>query len=268
MTLKKKIQTGLKILGAFSALGLVILLLGFVNSKRHELNCWRLDVEVNRANGYYFVDDKDILHAIYALGDSLINSPMVDIDTDKLQLVVNAVPGVRRADVFKTIDGRVSVNVEQCQPLVRIMNRDGSGFYLDRDGSSLPLSKKFTARVPVVLGDLSEPQGLSVHALAANDELAQRSKLDEIYQLFSFIDEHEILKHQVDHIELNTYGEFTIIPRVGNHKIIIGTLNKLEEKAEKLMTFYKQNISQRDLNRYTEIDLRYKRQVICRKRNY
>jgi cell division protein FtsQ len=225
-------------------------------------------VDVNRANGYYFVDDKDILHAIYALGDSLVNTPMVDIDTEKLQSVVNAVPGVRRADVFKTIDGRVAVKVEQCQPLVRIINKDGTGFYLDHDGSSVPLSNRFTARVPVVLGDISEPKGLSVHALAANEELAQRSKLDEIYELMNFINQHELLKHQVDHIELDKYGEFTIIPRVGNHKIILGAINDLENKVEKLMTFYKQNISQRDLNKYTEIDLRYKRQVVCRKRNY
>lgn len=261
---KKLMRTALRIMGV----ALLLVILGFVNGERKEKICWNLEVKVDRQDGSYFVDEDEIKKAILALGDSLVGSRISDVDVQIVRSTVAKMPAVRSADVYKTVDGRIQVNVKQCQPLVRIINSDGTGFYLDKDGGTAPLSKKFTARVPVVVGAINEPLGLSVHALRLNQELADQSCLDEIFSLFEYIEDDEFLSAQVDHVYRNQFGEYTIIPRVGNHNIQIGEVNNLDQKFGKLMAFYQQNIGKRDLNKYTDIDLRYRKQVVCRKRSY
>jgi len=261
---KKWLRVTLRILGAAA----LLTILGFVNAKRNASSCWNLEVKVDRQDGSYFVDEDEIRNTILGLGDSPVGSKLTDIDVQNIRSTVAKMPAVRNADVYKTVDGRLQVHVKQCQPLVRIINSDGSGFYLDKDGGTAPLSKKFTARVPIVMGSISEPAGLSVHALRLNPELADQSCLDEIFTLFEYIEEDEFLSAQVDHVYRNAFGEYTIIPRVGNHNIQIGEITKLDQKFGKLMAFYKQNIGKRDLNKYTDIDLRYKNQVVCRKRSF
>jgi cell division protein FtsQ len=246
----------------------VLVLLGFVNNERQGTRCWEVDIRVDRADGFYFVDEDEVSKVVNTLGDSLLNTRMEDISAEHIRKAVKDMPGVRDAEVYKSIDGRLEIIVKQCQPIVRVLNRDGTGFYLDKDGGSVPLSRKFTARVPIVLGDLNEPMGLSIHALHANSELAERSLLDEIYNLIEFINKDELLKAQLDHVVVDEYDEFTIIPRVGNHDIKIGEISDLDGKFEKLKLFYAQNLHERDLNKYTAIDLRFKQQVVCRKRSY
>lgn len=266
--MKKKFRNIAKVmLSIVAVLGLLVLL-GFVNNEREGTRCWDVDIRVDRADGFYFVDENEVSRVVNTLGDSLINTRMADISAEHIRNAVKAMPGVREAEVYKSIDGRLEIIVRQCQPLARVLNADGSGFYLDKDGGTVPLSRKFTARVPIILGELNEPMGLSIHALHANQELSETSFLDEIYELMEFINNDELLKAQLDHLVVNRYGEFTMIPRVGNHEIKIGVAENLDSKFEKLKLFYAQNLRERDLNKYTTIDLRFKKQVVCRKRSY
>ena len=53
---------------------------------------------------------------------------------------------------------------------------------------------------------------------------------------------------------------------VGNHKIVFGGVENLESKFEKLMFFYKKGLNKTGWNEYSEINLKYKDQVVCTKR--
>ena len=57
-----------------------------------------------------------------------------------------------------------------------------------------------------------------------------------------------------------------LIPRVGNHNIILGDASDLENKLEKLMIFYKKGLSKTGWNEYSTINLKYKNQIVCTKR--
>lgn len=265
MTRRKMKHIGKLSLVILGIAGLLVVL-GFVNQHRQSTVCWKFEVDIDRGEGYYFVEEEDVRKAVLGLGDSIIGSAMESLNTERIREAVSKMPAVRRADVYKSVDGRLQVFVKQCQPLGRVINQDGSSFYLDLDGGTVPLSNRFTAKVPVVTGMLKEPVGLNVHALRLNEELAAGSKLDEIFDLLMTIRKHEFMSAQLDHIYVDTYGEFVLIPRVGNHRILLGKNDKLHQKFSKLMAFYEQNLTQRDLNQYTEIDLRFRNQVIGRKR--
>ena len=60
--------------------------------------------------------------------------------------------------------------------------------------------------------------------------------------------------------------EIELIPRVGNHIILLGSEEEMEAKFEKLMLFYKKGVQQTGWNQYSIINLKYKNQLVCVKR--
>jgi cell division protein FtsQ len=202
---------------------------------------------------------------VYSLGDSLVGKSINEVDVQKIHDAVMEIPAVKSADVFKTVDGKVSVSVEQCRPLARFINADGSGFYLDVEGGIIPLSSHFSARVPVFTGNVYEEKGRSIHELVHQPELAEQSIIDEAFQLINFINEDEFWKAQTEHIYVNADAEFEIVPRVGSHRILIGKGEQLELRLKKMMAFYEKVMPRSGINQYKLIDLRFKDQVVCRK---
>src|SRR5690606_23734603 len=103
---------------------------------------------------------------------------------------------------------------------------------------------------------------------AEDDEFLKSTMLDDIYRFNQFITKNGFWKAQVEHVRISAQREFEIIPRVGNHRILIGDADNLEEKFKKVMAFYANTLHTRDLNQYTTINVMYDGQVVCVKRPY
>ncbi|MFY9590545.1 MAG: cell division protein FtsQ, partial [Bacteroidales bacterium] len=71
---------------------------------------------------------------------------------------------------------------------------------------------------------------------------------------------------QVEQINISPKGDIELVPRVGNHVIILGNLDNYEYKLKKLETLYLKGFDIVDWNKYSSINLKYSDQVICKKR--
>lgn len=58
--------------------------------------------------------------------------------------------------------------------------------------------------------------------------------------------------------------EIELIPRSGRHIIRFGRLERMEEKLNKLLRFYRKGLSHIGWERCRVIDIRYTDQVVCR----
>ncbi|HKO76748.1 MAG TPA: hypothetical protein VJU52_06000, partial [Flavobacterium sp.] len=65
------------------------------------------------------------------------------LDLNRLEQVLNAQEMIEKADVYVSIDGVLKAVVKQKTPIARIFNDKGS-FYIDSEGSIMPLSVNFT----------------------------------------------------------------------------------------------------------------------------
>ena len=144
-------------------------------------------------------------------------------------------------------------------------------YYLDDDGKMMPLSDKYTSNVLVANGNISESFGQnyfrSVANIAKDSTLRARSVLDELYAMATYINKDEFWKAQIQQIYINNDKEMELIPLVCNHKIIFGDTSNMEEKFNKLLTFYKQGLSYTgDWNKYSIINLKFKNQIVCTKK--
>jgi len=243
--------------------------LAFSARESDKIPCTDIHIQVDHSQGNFFVTKEDVLDMIFSKGDSLIGSPLQSIPIAVYERYIAADPSVKRAEVYTQHNGTFAVKVYQRQPILRVLTSEGESFYLDREGFIMPISENYTARVPVASGFIVEKQfEMQRHNVAQmSDSLKQLSCLDDLFELAKFIGNDEFWKAQVQQIKVEANGELTLIPTVGDHHILIGTTDRMEQKFKKLLLFYRKGLNRTGWDQYSRINLKYKDQVICTKKN-
>ena len=145
-----------------------------------------------------------------------------------------------------SVNGRLTAEVEQKRPIARVYTN--ASYYIDDEGSYMPLSTNYSARVPLVTGTV------------------YKTKLDKIYKIAMVIDADEFLKQHV--IEINQDADQNISLRLRKYdfRLNFGSLNKLEKKINNFKAFYKKAVNDKTINTYSSVNLRFDNQVICTKK--
>lgn len=60
--------------------------------------------------------------------------------------------------------------------------------------------------------------------------------------------------------------DIELIPRIGRHIVVFGTLEDVDAKLDKLMLFYKKVLDHEGWDKYYSINLKYRNQIVCRER--
>lgn len=135
----------------------------------------------------------------------------------------------------------------------------------------MPLSDKYTARVIVATGNIIEPYAirhtLSVDDITKNKTYASLSVLDDIYTVATYINKDSILSNLIHQINITNENELELYPSIGDHKIVFGSVENIEDKFNKLKLFYKEGLNKTDgWNKYAIVNIKYKNQVVCTKK--
>ncbi len=243
--------------------------LAFSSRESDKIPCSDFDIQVDHSTDNFFVTKKDVMAMILSKGDSLIGSPITSIPIGVYERHISANPSVKRAEVYTKHNGIFAVKVYQREPILRVINSEGESFYIDKEGSIMPTSSNYTARVPVATGFITDREyEMQRHNVVnMSDSLKSVSCLDDLYFLATFIRTNGWWKSQIQQIRVESNGELTLIPTVGDHHILLGTTDKMEQKFKKLDLFYKKGLNTTGWDQYSHINLKYKDQVICTKKN-
>jgi cell division protein FtsQ len=233
-----------------------VVVMGFVMEKSEEVLCNRIDVILQDTINNRFVTRTDILSIVEFSGLETRGYPLSQINTRSLEHLLEENPYVKNAEVSKDVSGKLEVTVEQRVALVRVLPNGSRGYYLDKEGRMLPLSDHFTPLIMLVTGYL--PGSVS--------DGQSGDRLSEMYQFCNYLSEKPFWNDQVVQIYVNDKGEYELIPRVGAHHILMGSMDQWEKKLRNLELLYEQGLSKYGWNTYQTINLKYTNQVICTKR--
>lgn len=271
-----------------AAIGLAVLgalgLLAFSAHRTGSMPVKALKVVVDAPMGVHFIDDNTVRRQVLAASGSVMGAPAGAVDLVAIEQGLAGLGCVAGADVYHTMDGVLHVTVRQREPIVRVINADGTGFYIDRDGWTMPLSPSFTARVLVVTGALAEPfaQRAPVELPAAPDSVLRSVRSEEILALATVVAGDPVWNALFDQAVVDADGEFELIPRVGGQRVKVGRMTGtspvaetaqrearelLRERLAKLRAFYAHGIPQSDWRMYATIDTRFAGQVVCTRRD-
>lgn len=263
----KRFKKFLRPLGIVAAVLTIVIALGFVERTADRTLITTLDVRVKGAEGLHFVDEAAIRREVLDQGTAVVGAPIGQVDVPAIEQRLRNIPSIATAEVYHTMDGVLHVKVVQRVPIVRVFNSNGTSFYIDTDGYTMPTSTNYTARVPVVTGQLNEPGALGgVRSVYENDSIMERYRSEDIHRLALFLRDDAFWSAMVDQIVVNSAGEFELIPKVGAQRIMIGDGTDLAQRFAKLRLFYDKGMPQADWRRYARIDLRFADQIVCTKR--
>lgn len=249
----------------------LISIFAFVQAEDKRMNCTSMAIVVHRNPEVenYFVQESQIRQMIASMYGQVENTPARSVDINRLEKLMYANPWVKKAEVFMTINGELNIELEQKEPVLRIINMRGENFYMDSEGNLMPWSARFTPRQLTATGNISETfqrwKRIRMSEIINNDTLKTRTILDDLYNMASFILADEFWTAQVDQIYVNANRELELVPKAGEHKIIFGTDDELAEKFWKLKTFYKEGLNYTGWNKYDTLNLKFKNQVVCSK---
>ena len=254
----------------FLSLAAIIFVMGLAETDRRDVKFTDLKVDIDVSAGNYFVDDLDIESQVFAHGYQTGIEPIVNIDLKELENQFDAMPSVKKAEVYTSLNGMLRVDIKQRIPIARVFTRTSS-FYLDKAGFVMPLSDKYTAKVPVVNGDLNIDYSVVAGLNFAQENQLMKTnfearKLYEAYKLAHKFMDVPFWDAQFKQIYFREDGDIELIPAVGNHVILIDGMDGIEESLTKLMILYKEGLSKTGWNNYRVINLKYKDQIVCIKR--
>lgn len=242
------------IAGLFVAAGLVI---SAMENKQASLASGVVIEIMPLADSTLLIKEDDILKSIdRSFGFALEGKPLKTIDVTRLEQVLESDPLILEADVFVDARNVIHIDVQQRKPVLRIIDRNGLNYYLDKEGVKMPLSKHFTTRVLVATGSIPP----HVEDFRERDD----HRLRQVYQLAQTLRNDEFYAAMIEQIHIEEDGDFILVPMVGDQRIILGPYEDVTTKLNNLKTFYREAMPYEGWRTYRTINLKYKGQVVCK----
>lgn len=166
------------------------------------------------------------------------------LDLNKLEKSINSNPMIEKSEVFVTIDGVLKAVVKQKTPIARVFNDEGS-FYIDYQGNIMPLSDEFTARVPIISGEIS------------------KENKGDFDKLLRFVYKDDFLKKNIIGIQILPDGSLKMMNRNFDYEIEFGKIVNVKRKFSNYKAFFQKAVLDSSLQNYKKINLRFIQQVVC-----
>ena len=252
------IHTTQRIITLILIFGAAILIVAAVE-KKQESGAKGVNISVDPLpGGHYLVDSTDIKKAMQrSFAFEWTGQHIGQLNLERLERVLEEDPLILNADVYINARNEIQIRVQQREPVLRIIDDNGLQYYIDKDGNKMPLSKHYSARVLVATG-----------ALPPHDPgFLERKKhlLKDVFLLGQYISEDRFLRALVEQIYVSN-GKIMLMPKVGNYKIVLGSLEGMEEKFERLRLFYSEVAPYEGWRKYKTVNLSYKGQIVCERK--
>ena len=166
----------------------------------------------------------------------------IHLDRLEIQLAQNNL--IKKTEAFLTLDDTLHIKVFPRIPVARVQGE--TEFYLDSEGSVIPLSPTHNPEVPIITNtpDIDRYQALSSLSIAiANDNF--------------------LISHIVD---IKDFGD-QVYMNIADHdyRLKIKSVDDMQTKFKKYKAFYAAALDQGIIDDYSEVALDYSDQIICKR---
>ena len=227
----------------------LLIILGFLFAFSNQRNNARKVGEPNikfLGENKLFITDATVSKLLIQNQQPVTDQPKDIIDLNELESALNSNPMIKKAEVFMSVNGELSAEIEQKRPIARV--NTNASYYIDDEGSFMPLSSNYSARVPLVTGNI------------------KKNSLKTVFQFAKVVDGDEFLKKHV--IEIHQNNDKTIDFKIRKSTFIVhlGNLKQLEKKINNFKAFYQKALKEKILDSYKAVNLKFDKQVICTKK--
>jgi cell division protein FtsQ len=227
------------------AILVLVVVLSFTNNRQAnqfvKLN--EIGIEIAADN---FVNQQVVLDYLNSKNVNFDSVLVNDFQKEDLENLLLTHPNIKNVEVFTNQKGAIDFTIFQKQAIVRVKGINAD-YFLDSFGNRMEISSHYTPNLIVVTGDVTA------------------DKHKNIFDFVNEINESKFWNSQLTQMHLSG-KEIILIPRVGGHKIYLGSFENTKQKLEELYQFYKIAMPAKGWQTYTDISLKFNNQIVCTKR--
>ncbi|MBR3647676.1 MAG: hypothetical protein IKN59_04720 [Paludibacteraceae bacterium] len=239
-------QTIIAIVFASLLSAYVLFALIFFPTQTPDVPCKKVEITIEDQKQRAYVKPQELQQYVLTNHGELVGHDVEEIPLLSIEQTLLKHPMLREAEVWYSPEGVLHMEVEQREPVLRVMG--GENYYVDSDRRRMPVRNTTAAYVPVVTGRVS-----------------QRFATGELYDFVCWMEQDNYWRAQIEQINVVSPTYIELVPRVGSGIVVLGNLDNYQGKLRKLKKLYTDGFSTFGWTDYAEIDLRFRGQVVCRR---
>lgn len=238
--------------------GMLMLLIAAIGRQKKE-TCKDYVISISgAADQELFLQKNDVVALLKAAAKGKIKGqPIAALDLWKMEQLLEDNQWVKDAQLYIDNKEVLHVKVQERTPVARVFTSTGQSFYFDENGQKLPLSERMNTRLPVFTGYTDKKK------MTAADSIL----LSDIVHTATYINTQPFWAAQVSQIDIVPAGprswEMDMVPLIGSHIVKLGDGKNIEQKFNRLFTFYKEVLSKSGFGKYKTVDVRFAGQVVA-----
>ncbi|MGV8962213.1 MAG: cell division protein FtsQ/DivIB [Candidatus Saccharimonadaceae bacterium] len=236
----------LLVITTLALLGYLVFSALYFNDNAQKKVCKNFIVLVKDSLDKKFIQTKDIETLLRKENLHPIDKQLSTINTLEIEKAIMGNRLVKSVEVYATRDGSIVASIKQRNPVLRVIADGNHDFYIDSERERMPISPHYTVYLPVATGSISE-------------EFAK----NELYDFVMYISNHPTWDAWIEQIVVSSNKKVQIVPRAGDFKVTLGTLDDYEVKLDKLKLFIDKGLNTVGWNRYSDVNLEFNNQVVC-----
>ena len=236
------------LLGSLLLIYLGVYFYYFTKEKHIVTVCEKVEIVITDSLEKQFLTEKDIVAYLTNAKLYPLNKNSDEINTHQIEEALMNHAIIQSAEVVQSTSGMIIIVISQKMPVLRVYGAGGN-YYVDNTGQIMPSTLGQAIYVPVASGNIEKSFAVS-----------------ELYKFALFLQHDTFWNDQITQIYVRAENDIEIVPRVGNHRILLGSLDDYEKKLNKLRLFYEQVIPKMGWEKYSIINLKYSGQIVCTKK--
>jgi cell division protein FtsQ len=225
--------------------GAVIFLYSFTSKRNESRKLKEADIEFAEAED--FITHEKVNNLLIQNFGAIQSIQKDKLDLNSVEKSLDKNPMIAKAEVYATVDGKLKAIISQRKPVARIFQGDNS-YYIDSRGDQMPLSETYTARVPIVTGEIASVEKAKLH------------------KLLNYINDDAFLKKNIIGLEVSPTGSFKMKSRNYGYEIQFGKPINVEKKFNNYKAFLQNAAKDTLVEQYKTINLKFTQQVVCTKK--
>ena len=174
-----------------------------------------------------------------------LDSLNADIETVyKIEKIISQIPFVKKANVYMTVNSELNIQVQEKKPVLNLYNID---YLLSENGLLIPKIDSLNMDLKSFFGGIDS------------------TIYQDLSNLTNMINKDDFLKDHIKYIYSDSSSFYLSVNRF-DYNIELGSLENISEKLNNYKAFIASKIDDEILNKYSHLNLNFKKQVIAQKK--
>lgn len=255
----------LQILVLVITIGAIGCLWFFTHREHVERPMQRVELTVERPTDNGFIDKAAVYQTIMRICDTVHNNMVTMIPVDSVRSYISTIPWAIYTDADMTFDEVLKVKIVECQPVMRVYNRDGQSVYLDEEGNIFPESAVYTPHLIIGSGNLNFKTLKNRNANIADLDYAS-SDLPKMFNVMKSVLNNSYSKVCAKQVYYDNKNYELVLNNV-DMKVILGNDKNVDVKLMNMKYFLEKMQGSEELKNYKQLNFNFENQVVCTKNN-